>query len=207
MEFADIEKITSQEEVSEPILSRLKLNKLVINNEENFYEKAKSLSLFDYQIVVLYYKYNLTQIQLSKLFGATQAAISRRLSYGIVRAQNGEQKPWTSDDDLLEKLQKILPSDLVFVAFYLFKFKYHTLVSRAVGLSQSSVSNKVKYLQAYLRNYRSNDIELNITAKVYYNMVNAVKVKIMYPNIIVVQKKAPENKIIRGAPVETTVIK
>lgn len=123
----------------------------LVQDAREYVEKYFSLlPPVDQQISHLYYIEQLSQDQISKLFGITQAAVSRRLKFIEGRLRFLLKQPTQNPTQVSEDFTTIFPADLVEFAFFFYHEYAQNRVKYFIKTSQSGAANKFNRVLAYL---------------------------------------------------------
>jgi hypothetical protein len=121
------------------------------------------LPRFDYWIAKLYYIDGLTQIQIGKLLGISQVAVSRRLKYILIRLKFILKTPSWDPIQVREEFKILFPEKLFETAYYLYWEYTQSRVRFFIRTSQLGVANKftkiIEYLELVIKEDECTDIE------------------------------------------------
>lgn len=108
------------------------------------------LPQIDYQIARMYYLEKLSQNQISNILNITQAAVSRRLKYILVRIRFILRMPEHNPIQVREDFHLLFPEELFEFAFFFYWEYSQNRVKFFVKTSQSGAANKFLSVMHFL---------------------------------------------------------
>jgi predicted XRE-type DNA-binding protein len=115
------------------------------------------LPLIDATIARLYYLEKLSQDQISDLLDITQAAVSRRLKFIMVRVKFLLKMPTLNPMQVRNDFEYLFPEELFEFAFFFYWEHAQNRVKYFIKTSQSGAANKFARVMVYLEEWVNRD--------------------------------------------------
>jgi hypothetical protein len=115
------------------------------------------LPQIDFTIAKLYYIERLSQDQISDILGITQAAVSRRLKFVLIRVKFLLKMPTLSPIQVRTDFEMLFPEELHEFAYFFYFESAQNRVKFFIKTSQSGAANKFARVNSYLEKLVSLD--------------------------------------------------
>lgn len=130
--------------------ARTSMRDMIAESQNFILRYFMMLPQIDYTIARLYYIERLSQDQISNLLNITQAAVSRRLKFILVRVKFLLKMPYLDPIQIRKDFEELFPEELFEFAYFFYWENAQNRVKYFIKTSQSGAANKFARVMDYL---------------------------------------------------------